>query len=240
MVGKLIRIVEDREYSKMFDYEKLINNLQIEIESKYKNVLFTFTRTSLDTVLQSVMDKYKRFDYDLIIYVTDLNSPMIRNIIKDDLKMFRNVLTIDKDLNIIRDYTQIVIPITYKYRWSRVVKRGEPYYECSSKGHREYSAIHAKINGKSIEEIYQLDIKGYRDMVNNWMEAKGKPPLRDISEKELFEEYVELWKKYFKEHPELLEKIKKEACGKTITDMFGVTPINQARAITYILNREIE
>jgi len=238
MVGKLIRIVEDREYSKMFDYEKLINNLQIEMESKYKNVLFTFTRTSLDTILQ--MNNYKRFDYDLVVYVSDLTNSIVKNIIRDDLKMFRNVLTIDKDLNINKEYTQIVIPITYKYKWSRVVKRGEPYYECSSKGHKEYSAIYAKIDNKSIEEIYQLDIKGYRGIVNNWMEAKGKPPLRDISEEELFREYVELWKRYFKEHPELLEKIKKEAYGKTITDIFGITSINQARAIAYILNRETE
>ena len=238
MVGKLIRIVEDRKYSKIFEYEQLINNIQIEIESKYKDVLFTFTRTSLDTVLQ--MNDYKRFDYDLVIYVTNLINSVIRNVIKDDLSMFRNVLTIDKDLNIIKNYTQIVIPITYKYKWSRVVKRGEPYYECSSKGHKEYSAIYAKINDKSIEEIYQLDIKGYRGMINNWTEAKGKPPLRNINEEELFEEYVELWKKYFKEHPELLEKIKKEAYGKTITDMFGITSINQARAIACILNREVE
>jgi len=34
----------------------------------------------------------------------------------------------------------------------------------------------------------------------------------------------------------LLEEIKEKAKDKTITDMFGVTPINQARAICYILN----
>jgi len=234
MVCKLIRFIEDPVYSKLFDYEDLVNKIHIAIESKYKDILFTFTRTSLNTLLQ--MDMSSRYRYDLIIYITDLSNDIIKQQIRNDLNMFRNVLVIDKDLHIHREYTKIVIPISYKYKWSRVVKRGEPYYECSSKGHKEYSAIYAKIDNRSIEEIYQLDIKGYRGIVKHWTEAKGKPPLRDISEDELFLEYVKLWRRYFNLHPELLEKIKKEAYGKTITDMFGITPINQARAITYILN----
>ena len=238
MTCKLVRFIEDPLYSELFDYESLVNDIQISIESKYKDVLFTFTRTSMNTLLQ--MDSIARYNYDLIIYITDMRNDLVKSTIKSDLKMFRNVLVIDKDLNILKEYTKIVIPITYKYKWSRVVKRGEPYYECSSKGNKEYSAIYAKIDNRSIEEIYQLDIKGYRGLVDHWSEAKGKPPLRDISEDELFLEYVELWRRYFKEHPELLEKIKKEAYSKTITDMFGITPINQARAIAYILNRDCE
>jgi hypothetical protein len=125
------------------------------------------------------------------------------------------------------------------YKWARRVKRGEPYYECSSKGDKRYSAIYARLkkyDNKSIEEIYQLDIKGYRGKVGHWKEAKGKPPLNNKTMDDLFQEYVKLWEEYFKENPELLEEIKIKAIDKTITDMFGVTPINQARAICYILN----
>jgi FMN phosphatase YigB (HAD superfamily) len=122
-----------------------------------------------------------------------------------------------------------------KYKWARRVKRGEPYFECSSKGDKRYSALYAKVDGKSIEEIYQLDIKGYRSETDNWLDAKKKPPKNKTIE-EAYEEYKELWVKYFKENPELLEEIQEKAKNKTITDMFGVSQVNQARAICEILN----
>ena len=121
------------------------------------------------------------------------------------------------------------------YKWARRVKKGEPYYECSSKGDKRYSAIYAKLDNRSIEEIYQLDIKGYRGKVNHWKEAKKKPPL-NISYEEAYIEYRELWIKYFNNNPNLYFEIREKAKGKTITDMFGVTPINQARAICDVLN----
>jgi len=121
------------------------------------------------------------------------------------------------------------------YIWSRRVKRGEPYYEVSSKGDTRYSAIFAKIDNKSIEEIYQLDIKGYRGEVSHWKEAKGKPPKNKTVE-EAYKEYKKLWEKYFDTYPELLDEIAEKAKDKTITDMFGITPVNQARAICEILN----
>ena len=121
------------------------------------------------------------------------------------------------------------------YVWSRRVKRGEPYYECSSKGDKRFSAIFAKINGKSIEEIYQLDIKGYRGEVNHWKEAKGKEP-KHITYEEAYKEYLKLWVEYFNNNPELYFEIREKSKDKTITDMFGITPINQARAICDILN----
>ena len=143
----------------------------------------------------------------------------------------------------IRELTNITKSICCLYSWARRVKRGEPYYECSSKGDKRFSAIFAKIKSlgnKSIEEIYQLDLKGYRNKVKHWKEAKGLPPLNNKTEDELFKEYVSLWKLYFKENPELLKEISQKAIGKTITDMFGVTSINQARAIAYILNNKID
>jgi len=121
------------------------------------------------------------------------------------------------------------------YKWNRRVKRGEPYYECSSKGDKRFSAIFAKIDNKSIEEIYQLDIKGYRGEVEHWKDAKGKEP-KNITYEEAYEQYLNLWIKYFNNNPELYFEIREKAKDKTITDMFGITPINQARAICDILN----
>lgn len=64
------------------------------------------------------------------------------------------------------------------YKWARRVSRGEPYYEVSSKGDKRFSAFYAKLSdGRSIEEAYQLDIKGYRKLGNNPMLGKGKPPM---------------------------------------------------------------
>lgn len=70
--------------------------------------------------------------------------------------------------------------------WARFSPNG---YECSSAGDTRFSALFAKLpDGRTIEEAYQLDIKGYRAITDNWKEAKGKPPLNGKSKAELFEE----------------------------------------------------
>ena len=122
-----------------------------------------------------------------------------------------------------------------EYKWARRVNKGEPYYECSSKGDKRYSALYTKINNVSIEELYQLDIKGYRGKVNHWIEAKNKPPINK-SYDHAYKEYLALWRLYFTLHPNLFKQIKILAKNKTITDMFATTEINQARAICDLLN----
>jgi len=122
------------------------------------------------------------------------------------------------------------------FKWTRRVKRGEPYYEVSSKGDKTFSALYAKIKGKSIEEIYQLDIKGYRGKVKHWKYAKGKPPIGKTIE-EAYLEYKALWKQYIKEKG-LLQylRINAEKHNCTLTDMFATSEVNQARALAEILN----
>ena len=46
-----------------------------------------------------------------------------------------------------------------------------PKYECSSRGDKRFSAFYAYVDGKSIEYIYQVEIKGYSSIE----EGKGKP-----------------------------------------------------------------
>ncbi len=117
-----------------------------------------------------------------------------------------------------------------KYTWARYSNTG---YECSSKGDKRFSAFYAKLDdGRSIEEHYQCDVKGYDVGGTNWRLGKGRKPIRNV---DLWEEYKKLWVKYFELNPSLITVLK--ALNKTVfTDMFATTPINQARAIAEILN----
>lgn len=109
-------------------------------------------------------------------------------------------------------------------------------FECSSKGDKRFSAFYARLNdGRSIEEHYQCDVKGYDVGGTNWRLGKGKAPKRSITKEQQWAEYKGLWSTYFKRNPQLLDVIKQS--GKTVlTDCFASSPINQARAIAEILN----
>lgn len=59
--------------------------------------------------------------------------------------------------------------------WARKSDNG---YEVSSLGDRRFSAFYARLNnGKTIEEMYQLYIKGYRSITEQCLEGKGKPAI---------------------------------------------------------------
>lgn len=124
------------------------------------------------------------------------------------------------------------------YTWSRYPK-GQPNYEVSTKGDRRFSAFVAKLSdGRSIEEAYQLDVKGYRSQGNDWRLGKGNPPLRDITPEQLWSEYKALWRSFFDHRPDLFKEIATQAKDKVITDMFAKTDISQARAICELLNEQ--
>jgi len=126
------------------------------------------------------------------------------------------------------------------YVWSRRVKRGESYFEVSTKGDKRFSPLVARFkDGFTIEEVYQLDVKGYRTMTNDWMYAKKKPPLHKMTEDELYTKYKNLWSRWFKENPVMLETVAELAKDTTITDMFATGDINQAHAICDLLNERI-
>lgn len=83
-----------------------------------------------------------------------------------------------------------------------------PFYECSSKGDKRFSAFWARLNclgGKSIEEVYQA-AKVFEDGSTGltWREAKGRKPANAGEVRKL---YTELWDEYFKENPELIDVI---------------------------------
>ena len=124
-------------------------------------------------------------------------------------------------------------PTVRPIQWAR---RGG--YECSSKGDTRFSAFRAVMpDGRSIEQNYQCDVKGYQPGGTNWKLGKGKPPLDRT--KDMWVEYLKLWQVWAENHQVLLAELREhaKAHNNTLTDMFASTPINQARALAEILNQ---
>jgi hypothetical protein len=120
-----------------------------------------------------------------------------------------------------------------KYYWSRTCG-----YECSSQGDRRFSAFYAMMpDGRTIEQHYQCDVKGYDPGGTNWKLGKGKPGLTLVN---LWEGYLKLWGIWAATHQEDLKDLSARAaqephCG-CLSDQFAKTPINQAHALSVILN----
>ena len=122
------------------------------------------------------------------------------------------------------------------YEWSRYAPVGKGY-ECSTQGDKRFSALNARLSdGRTIEEAYQLDVKGYRVQGENWQLGKGKPPLKPMPVEALYQQYKTLWQQWADENPVLIETLAIAAKGKVLTDRFAATPISQARALADLLN----
>ena len=110
-------------------------------------------------------------------------------------------------------------------------------YECSSKGDKRFSALFAVMpDGRTIEEHYQCDVKGYQPGGRNWRLGKGKPPL-DRS-KDMYQEYLQLWMVWADNNIPLVLELAEHASSSNyiLSDMFATTDVNQARALAEILN----
>lgn len=72
---------------------------------------------------------------------------------------------------------------TVIYKWAKSVQDKSKGYEVSSFGDKRFSALNAKLSdGRTIEEAYQLDVKGYRKFGDLWKLGKGKAPLIPTTE----------------------------------------------------------
>jgi len=114
-------------------------------------------------------------------------------------------------------------------------------YECSSKGDRRFSAFNAVMpDGRTIEEHYQCDVKGYDVGGQQWRLGKGKPPLDPT--RDMWTEYLALWRAWAKVNPDLIEELRGRAAAHNciLSDCFASTPVNQARALAQILNETKE
>ncbi len=117
------------------------------------------------------------------------------------------------------------------YDWMRISPEG---YECSTLGDRRFSALCARLSdGRTIEEAYQLDVKGYRTEGDDWRLGKGKLPLRRVN---LWESYLALWRQWALENPNLMAELAERARYGILTDRFAATGISQARALAHLLN----
>lgn len=118
------------------------------------------------------------------------------------------------------------------FTWAR---RGG--YEVSTKGDRRFSAFNARMpDGRTLEEHYQCDIKGYDSGGRNWRLGKGKPPVDPAVD--LWGAYLDLWRTWARRNPTLVCELRErvEAKGRVLSDCFATTPINQAHALATILN----
>lgn len=118
-------------------------------------------------------------------------------------------------------------------------------YEVSSKGDNRFSAFNARfpieyLSGRTIEEIYQGDIKGYDIGGVNWKLGKGKPSL-DVNTN-LWREYLTLWRLWSHLNIDLMRELYVNASygGKYIlSDLHATTDVNQAHALAECLNELI-
>lgn len=58
----------------------------------------------------------------------------------------------------------------------------------------------------------------------------------DIQDYSYFVGYLPLWQEWARQNPELIEELRTKSAGKTLTDQFANTRVNQARALADILN----
>lgn len=125
------------------------------------------------------------------------------------------------------------------YSHARFAPAGLAGYEVSSQGDKRFSALYAKLrDGRSIEEAYQLDIKGYRAYGSDWRAGKGKPALNPVAD--LWTEYKALWQTWARENPLAMADLADKAKGQCLTDRFASSPISQARALAEIMNAHHE
>lgn len=122
------------------------------------------------------------------------------------------------------------------FKWTRRSPGPNLSYEVSSVGDKRFSAFFARLSdGRSIEQHYQCDIKGYDPGGTNWRLGKGKPPL---NRQDVYWDYLFLWCLFFDENPKLLVEIYNLAKqnNNTLSDCFASSDVNQARAIADVLN----
>ena len=112
----------------------------------------------------------------------------------------------------------------------------KPVYEVSTKGDKRFSALNARLeDGRTIEEAYQLDVKGYRKEGEDPRLGKGKPPRNDLTPDQSYEAYKQLWATWLDENPDLAAELKEIVSSKKLVDRFARTRINQADVLMELL-----
>ncbi len=174
---------------------------------------------------QEVIDKYKTWLWNQIKNGS-ITEKDILSLDNKDLVCYCSPLNCHGDVLI----KAVEYCKSLKIKWSRTEG-----YQVNSKNDKRFSAFYAIMSdGKSIEERYQCGIKGFPSI----KEGKGKPPLN--KNVDLFTEYLNLWREWSIDKDDLLldlfNKVKEN--NYTIGDFFATTPVNQAHALSIILNEK--
>lgn len=113
-------------------------------------------------------------------------------------------------------------------------------YEVSSKGDKRFSAFNAIMpDRRSLECHYQCDVKGYSPGGKNWRLGKGKSSL--IHYDNLFDQYLNLWVIWSSSNYDLLLDLHEKAQFiRCLSDRFATTEVNQAHALSVILNTMLD
>lgn len=113
-------------------------------------------------------------------------------------------------------------------------------YEVSSQGDKRFSAFYALMpDGRTLEQHYQCDVKGYDPGGRNWKLGKGKPPLNKSID--LFARYVDLWEIWAMSHAAEMKELQIITARHhegVLSDRFATTSVNQAHALATLLNEK--
>ena len=140
-----------------------------------------------------------------------------------------------------------------KINYAKKYPGGAEVTSKSGKILKKYSPLVAKLSdGRTIEEAYQLDVKGYRAEAERrlkakevqswkkWMVGVNKKTLKGQTRDQLFVEYITLYTQWARENPHHLEELRYRAHAEyfsTLTDQFASDPeFSQAKALAILLN----
>lgn len=130
----------------------------------------------------------------------------------------------------------VLLPV---YNHGRFAPAGLEPYEISIDGDERFCPTLATLSdGRSVEEAFQLDVKGYRDLGNDWRQGVGKPSRRHTVD--LWHEYKALWVCWSNENPGLIDSLATLAAGKCLTNKYEVHQVSPTRALAEILNARLE
>lgn len=126
-----------------------------------------------------------------------------------------------------------------EFTWARYA---EPGYEVTSRGDTRFSPLYAKMpDGRTIEAHYHCDIKGLDPGGVAWLGFKGVSPQGKTRE-ELWQGFLGLWRIWAANNPKLMDELAMRASleGRVLTDQFASAEINQARALSLLLNERAQ
>lgn len=116
---------------------------------------------------------------------------------------------------------------SYKFAFINEVPSGDKIYEVSSSGDYRFSDLEATLSdGKTIKEAFEPFLARYKST-----DKSVKP----LTYKQLYLTYKNLWRQWADEHPDEIASLAVEAKGKTLTNKYAKTNINNARVLSEIL-----